>query len=245
MIQDIVTVFIKEFKEILQMRGTKRSGWINILVVIGVMGVYMPLMSGREWVTNLLNPISFAWLPLFLVIGVVADSFAGERERHTLETLLASRLPDASILLGKIAAGVVYSLGIGITSLLIGGVVANLGSLEEGFVYYPLDFLGILWTLSLLLALLMASLGTLVSLRASSVRQASQTLSLSILVFWVGIFLVTRFLPDETRVLLSGFVTPERLPMLVAMVVLGLVVADAVLISVAMLRFKRSRLILD
>ena len=245
MLQDIVTVFTRELKEILQMRGTKRSGWINVLVVIGIMGVYMPLMSGREWVTNLLNPISFAWLPLFLVIGVVADSFAGERERHTLETLLASRLPDASILLGKIAAGVIYSLGIGITSLLIGGVVANLGSLDEGFVYYPLDFLGILWGFSLLLALLMAALGTLVSLHASSVRQASQTLSLSMLVFWVGIFLVLRFLPEETLMLLNGFFTPERLPALAGALMLGLAAADAALIGVAMLRFKRARLILD
>jgi ABC-type Na+ efflux pump permease subunit len=35
---------------------------------------------------------------------MITDSIAGERERQTLETLLASRLPDRAILLGKVAA---------------------------------------------------------------------------------------------------------------------------------------------
>ena len=37
---------------------------------------------------------------------MIADGIPGERERHTLETLLASRLSDRSILLGKVMAAV-------------------------------------------------------------------------------------------------------------------------------------------
>ena len=39
-----------------------------------------------------MTTVMWMWFSLLLVINVVADSFAGERERHTLETLLASRL---------------------------------------------------------------------------------------------------------------------------------------------------------
>jgi len=245
MLQDIWTVIRKEMLEIFHMRGTRRSGWLNLLLVIGLMGVYMPLMSGREWVTNAINPISFAWLPLFLVVGVVADAFAGERERHTLETLLASRLPDRAILFGKIGAAVLYSMGISLSSLLVGGVVANLGSLSQGFVFYPLSMLGGLLVFSLFLGILMASLGVLVSLRAATVRQASQTLSMLMLVFWVVIFLAVRFLPEPLKLSLSAYLQTANLGLLAVGALAAVVVIDAVLILATMARFQRARLILD
>ncbi|HMN59362.1 MAG TPA: ABC transporter permease subunit [Anaerolinea sp.] len=245
MLQDIWTVIRKEMLEIFHMRGTRRAGWLNLLLVVGLMGVYMPLMSGREWVTNAVGPISFAWLPLFLVIGVVADGFAGERERHTLETLLASRLPDRAILFGKIGAAVLYSMGISISSLLVGGVVANLGSLNQGFVFYPLSMLGGLVVFMLFLGILVASIGLLVSLRAATVRQASQTLSMLMLVFWVVIFLGVRFLPESTKQSISAYLQNVNLGLLAAGALAVVVVIDAVLMFVAMARFQRSRLILD
>jgi ABC-2 type transport system permease protein len=245
MFQDIVTVIGKEFKEILHMRGSRRGGMLNLLIVIGLMGVYMPLMSGREWVTTTVGPISFGWLPLFLVIGVVADGFAGERERHTLETLLASRLPDQSILFGKIGAAVLYCMGISISSLVLGGIVVNLGTLDQGFVFYPAGIFGAMVLFSFLLALLMASIGALVSLRASTVRQASQTLSVSMLVLWVGIFLAIRLVPETTRASLVAAVETANLPTLAAIAAGVLVVLNVVLIGAAMARFQRAKLILD
>jgi len=244
MLQDIVTVFTRELKEILQMRGTKRSGWINVLVVIGIMGVYMPLMSGREWVTNLLNPISFAWLPLFLVIGVVADSFAGERERHTLETLLASRLPDRAILLGKMSAAVLYSFSIGISGLLVGALALNIVHPEEGIRFYPLNTFASLLALNFLAPLLLAGLGVLVSLKAQTARQAYQRISIVLLILWV--------LPN-----LALIAVPESLRSQVALQLGGLdywsilfgVIAimagvDALLVWICLKRFKRTRLAL-
>lgn len=245
MLQDIWTVIRKEMLEIFHMRGTRRAGWLNLLLVVGLMGVYMPLMSGRAWVTNAVGPISFSWLPLFLVVGVVADGFAGERERHTLETLLASRLPDRAILFGKIGAAVLYSMGISVASLLVGGVVANLVSLGQGFVFYPLTMLGGLLVFSLLLGLLMASLGVLVSLRAATVRQASQTLSMLMLVFWVVIFLGVRFLPESLRASMSAYLQHVNLGLLAAGALVVVVMIDVVLLFAVMARFQRARLILD
>jgi ABC-2 type transport system permease protein len=245
MLQDIVTVIGKEFKEILHMRGSKRGGMLNLVIVIGLMGIYMPLMTGREWVTTAVGPISFGWLPLFLVVGVVADSFAGERERHTLETLLASRLPDHAILFGKIGAAVLYCMAISISSLLLGGIVVNLGSLDQGFVFYSPEIFGGMVLFSFLLALLMASIGALVSLRASTVRQATQTLSVSMLVLWVGIFLATRLVPEGARASLIAALETASLPTLAAIAAGVLLVLDVVLIGAAMARFQRAKLILD
>ena len=52
-----------------------------------------------------------------MVSSLVADSFAGERERHTLETLLASRLPDRAILAGKLLVPVAVAWGAALLAL--------------------------------------------------------------------------------------------------------------------------------
>ena len=72
-----------------------RGGRFSLVILVGVFGVFLPLQSGAEWVQSPATVFYWGWVPLMLVGGAVADSFAGERERHTLETLLASRLPDA------------------------------------------------------------------------------------------------------------------------------------------------------
>lgn len=246
MLQDILTIVQKEFKEILHQRGSRRAGWLNIIIVVGLLGVYMPITSGREWVTNPIGLVSFSWLPLFLVMGIVADGFAGERERHTLETLLASRLTDGAILAGKITSAVLYSWGIAMASTLLGGIVANFSGGEgQGFVFYPLAWLAAAALFGLLLAVLVASVGSLISLRAGTVRQAYQQLSIGFMVLWFGLFLGIRFLPESTRLSIAAFLsTLDLLVVGVGLIVL-LVLADILLIGVCRMRFQRAKLILD
>jgi ABC-2 type transport system permease protein len=108
MINDITTIIWKEIKEIFLQRPNFRGGWAGLLVLLAVFGIFIPLQSGPAWVSSPANLAIWSWVPYLLVSGVVADSFAGERERHTLETLLASRLSDRAILFGKIGAALVY-----------------------------------------------------------------------------------------------------------------------------------------
>ena len=69
-----------------------------------------------------------------MIISFIGDAIAGERERHTLETLLASRMPDRAILLGKVIAIVLYAWGMGVLSLLpgpgVGRPVSYSGALD-------------------------------------------------------------------------------------------------------------------
>jgi ABC-2 type transport system permease protein len=241
---DILTVLRKELKEIWAMGGGGRRGWLSQLIMLGVFGIFLPLQAGREWVNSPLVLLSWAWLPYLLAASTVADSFAGERERHTLETLLASRLSDRAILFGKALAVIVYACGLAWVMLLLGLIALNLVYFGQGLIMYPWTVgLGII-VFSLLGSGLAASAGVLISLRAATARQAAQTMSLIIFVLFLPVFIV-QFLPRETQGAIFEFlqrVEPQQVA-LGAAAILG--VLDAGLIAVALARFQRARLILD
>lgn len=146
MIKDIKTVIWKEWKEVLLQqsgfqRGTGRfklgSGILGFLILLGVLGILMPLQMERKWVESPFALITYTWILMVMIMAVVADSFAGERERHTLETLLASRLSDKAILFDKMGAIVGYSWGLTIICLLLGLVSINLSHWNGELLVYP------------------------------------------------------------------------------------------------------------
>ena len=109
MITDIWTVMLKEWREYLAgasgSGGSGRGrGVVGVLLIIGPISIFLPLQLGRELFTTAAPLIvDSLFLPYLILQTIVADSFAGERERHTLETLLASRLSDRAILFGNLA----------------------------------------------------------------------------------------------------------------------------------------------
>lgn len=245
MIADIWTIVWKDWKELLLQRGTMRQGWANVLIMLLIFGIFLPLQTGAEWVRSPFVLVSWSWVPLFLVVGVIADSFAGERERHTLETLLASRMPDRPILFGKMLAAVGYAWGITMVSLLLGLVAVNVANWPGHLLLYPastgLGGAG----LSLLMAWLAAGAGVLLSLRAPSVRQVQQTLSIATMVIvWIPI-LGMNAMPAEWRTAAVQGLQSVNGMLALAVVVAGLVVLDITLTAAAMARFQRARLILD
>ena len=234
---DIWTMIWKESKDLLFQGGWKSL--IRPLFVIGFMGIYLPLQVGAEWVS--LSPIYMLlllWVPFFVVITYIGDAIAGERERHTLETLLASRISDWAILLGKIAATVLYAWGMGILSLLLGLLLVDLLRTQGNWMFYPLDLFVDAIVLILLSSVLATSAGVLVSLRVPTVRQAQQILSISTIVFVFAVTFVLRAIPANV---LSSLSYPQFL--LSAMVVLA--VLDVILLGLSLMSFQRSRLILS
>src|SRR6185312_16139957 len=139
MIGDITTVMTKEWREFFSSGGDRRSGLIVLFIIAAVLGVYLPFRMGQAWITSPFMVLSYSiYLPLILVINTIADSIAGERERHTLETLLASRLSDRAIILGKLGAVVGYSLAFSVGTSLVAIVVINLKA-GGPFQFYPSD----------------------------------------------------------------------------------------------------------
>ncbi|MCL2477336.1 ABC transporter permease subunit [Candidatus Bathycorpusculum sp.] len=64
----------------------------------------------------------YIFAPMFLIIPIMAssvlasDSFAGERERKTIEALLATPISDSELLLGKILVSFIPAMIVTIAS---------------------------------------------------------------------------------------------------------------------------------
>ncbi|MEK7407548.1 MAG: ABC transporter permease [Acidobacteriota bacterium] len=244
MIADMLTLVWKEWKEMFLNRVEWKGGlFSSIIVPLFIMGIFMPWQSGRDWVRSPAQAVVWTWLPLFLVAIFTAESFAGERERKTLESLLASRLSDRAILFGKLAAVVGYGWGMVPAATLLGVVTVSLKLGEV--VLPPAQTMIVVFVMSLLVSLLAASGGILISLRAPTVRQAGQILSLVLMSLVFVMVFGGRMIPPPWKArLAAAFAAPNLTrTALVAGAVLALI--DAVLLAAAIARFKRARLILD
>lgn len=244
MIIDIYTIVWKEILELFFQRGRLRGGWVGMLFLIAVFGIFMPLQSGRSWVESPLGLLYWSWVPFLLGSNVVADAIAGERERHTLETLLASRLSDRAILFGKIAAAITYSWGLTLVSIVLGLVTVNLAYGKGELILFPIDIGTGILVLSFLVATLAAGLGVLVSLRATTVRQAQQTFSIAFFILFIPLFLVP-ILPAEWKITITAMLSKVNLRMVPVAFAGLLILVDALLIWIASAQFKRAQLILD
>lgn len=244
MLNDILVVIWKEFKEYFMQRSGIRGGLGSLLIILGVLGVFVPLQSGEAWFTMPILPLLWTWMPVLYSLSIITDSIAGERERHTLETLLASRLPDRAILLGKMGAAVLYSFSIGIAGLLVGALALNVVHLKEGIRFYPFNTFASLVAMNFFAPLLLAGLGVLVSLKAETARQAYQRISIVLLILWVLpnilLFVVPEALRNQIGQQLGGL---DYWSILYGVIGI-LAVVDALLVWICLGRFKRSRLAL-
>ncbi len=240
MLSDIWTVMWKEWKELLFRRVVAREEAWGLLLVIGIFTLFPLLGQGRAWLESPVVLIFAWWIPIGMTGNVIADSFAGERERHTLEALLATRLSDRAILFGKIVTAASYGWGLTLLILLLQMVAINLALGNGGVLMFgPTIAVGSL-VLSLLGALLPAGLGVFFSLRASTVRSVQQMLGSA----GIGLFLIplvaSRVLPA-----LGVNLTQIDQTFNVLAVIIGLAILDAGLLLAAMRRFQRTRLVLD
>jgi len=244
MITDIFTVAWKELGEIFTFGDVRGRSKFSLIVLIVIFGIVIPLQNGREWVSSPVSAMIWAWMPFLWVSGVVADLFAGERERHTLEALLATRLSDQSILFGKLLAAMAYGFILTWVIMLVSIVTVNVSSGRNGLLFYPLPTTLAALVFSILISGLSASIGVLVSLRAGSARQAQQMMSAGMLVLFLP-FMLIRFVPVEWLGYLEGVARHISLIQIAIYVALVLVVIEAILIAIALRLFQRSRLILD
>jgi ABC-2 type transport system permease protein len=246
MTADFATVLWKEWKEIVMERSSGSAGSYRPLILIVVFGILFPFRMGPERffsVTGLLAPTFFSAI---VVTAVIADSFAGERERHTLETLLASRLSDRAILFGKIAACMAYGWLISIACIVAGAITVNVLNWHGQISIYH-DAAS--WLLLLLgpplLAGMIATAGVLVSLHSTTVRQAQQTLSVAFIVVVMGVIFGSNLLPADSRAWFARILFTWSQAELVLAAAGLLLLLDLALLAAGMARFQRARLVLD
>ncbi|MHB9034061.1 MAG: ABC transporter permease [Anaerolineae bacterium] len=243
MLVDIATVFRKEWRELLT--GGGRRSLMGIVVFGVVFGILLPLQAGLNWVKSPVYLFPAVWTSLFMATAVIADAIAGERERHTLETLLATRLHERAILLGKMAAAISYGTVISWGILLVGLLTVNLAGGAGPLAFYSLpEFAGII-LLPPLGAGMLTEVGILVALQAATVRQVQQALSLAVFFVVLLPVIIFGFLPAAARTRVEQWLTGLNFSQFLAVLSAVLLAADTALLLVALARFKRDRLILD
>jgi ABC-2 type transport system permease protein len=250
---DVLTVARKEIREIVG-GGGGRKGLIREVFFVFLFGVFFPLSQSAAWRSGAVPIVFVFMIPLFLAGPYVADTFAGERERKTLETLLATRLPDSSIYLGKILAVCTYAWAItqlillaSLVALNVAGDGSSPAAADSGWFVYPTA----VWVASLAgsyaSALLISGIGTFISLRSETVRAAHQAmmLPLFILIFGgsFGLGALWKALPPDTQASLAQWASGiSPLEGIVGFVTVVLV-ADLFLLRLGVRRFRRSKLI--
>lgn len=130
----------------------------------------------------LLAPL-YLLVPLMVATVIAADSFAGERERRTLEALLHTPASDLELLLGKIVASWVAAVAVGLAGFAVYSVVANVVAWPSiGRIFFPTR----MWVmLALWVTPAIAALGlgvmVLVSSRVNTLQAAHQVGALVVL----------------------------------------------------------------
>jgi ABC-2 type transport system permease protein len=250
MINDILTVMWKERKELFTERETMRgtlASFLGPLIMLAAMGIVAPWQVGPAWVQTPLS-IAPALFVSLMFGGMTAGSIAGERERHTLETLLASRLPDQAILFGKVAIAVCFASASALGTVLLGLVTLNTVHWGGGLLLYPPTVIVADVLCSLLTATLSATMGVFVSLRAATVRQAEQNIMAllaggSMALLW-GPILILRTVPGlEAR--FTELLKRLDLTYFILALLLVLLALDVGFLAASRHRFKRARLILE
>jgi ABC-2 type transport system permease protein len=245
MIGDIVTVAWKEWCEYLHQEGETRGGPLRGAVFVALGGAFIGWQMdpdfGRSWLTVVLT----MFIAVMFVTTVIPDAFAGERERHTLETLLASRLPDRAILLGKVTAAVSYGAGIAAAVVPPGVLAANLihGS-EDGGPWFDPGMVAAAVVVAVLGGLLIAAIGVNISLYAPTTRHAHQRLGFVILALFLLPAATIPALPAGVRGRLVMWLDTADTTLLITGALGVLTVAAVGTLAVALVRTHRTRLIL-
>jgi ABC-type Na+ efflux pump permease subunit len=137
--------------------------------------------AAREELTvgTLMKAVS---LPLFWIVAVAltpavaADSFVGEKERGTIEPLLATPVRNRELFAGKLITAVIPAvLGTWLgTAIFAGFVAVSHSAYYPPFVFADPDWVFSTLIIAPLVALLAAGIGALISTRVSSYRVAYQ-----------------------------------------------------------------------
>lgn len=179
----------------------------------------------------------YMFAPMFLILPIMvasifgADSFAGEKERKTLEALLYTPATDQELFLGKTLSALIPAIAISWISFLIYTVIVNAASWPMfGRIWFPLI---VWWPLMLwvvpAVATLALGLTVLISAKVNTFMEAYQIGGALVLI------VVAMMAGQATGVLALGIGTA---------MLIGLVfwIADIALVKLVTKAFSRSQL---
>jgi ABC-2 type transport system permease protein len=122
----IYTVLRKELIDVFGDRHSLRGPLLQAGIVLLLVGIIVPALDDSIWSSPAAPVLLFQLFPAVIASMIAADAFAGERERGTLETLLATPLPESAIFIGKTLAAVTFALSVSLLSLTCAVIVAGI-----------------------------------------------------------------------------------------------------------------------
>lgn len=227
--------------------GTAGADTDTVSIVVGTIGAerlqprwmqYFLQLSEFQQEALLAGVLKALTLPLFWIVTVAltatisADSFVGEKERETLEPLLATPIANGELFLGKLLTAVVPA----VCGTWLGIAIFGVGVWRSGNPYFPrfllsdVDWAASTFVIIPLMALMSAGVAALISTRVATYRAAYQLNGLVVLP------VITLLIP-QTMVLF--FVTPWAL----AVLAVGFAALDTLLILSAVRFFDREQLL--
>jgi len=174
----------------------------------------------------------FLIIPLMFATTIASESFAGEKERKTLEALLYSPASDAELLLGKVMAGFVPAVAISLLSFAGYILVLNIAGWPIfGRIWFPLaHWWPMMFWMTPALALLGVAVTVLISKKVNTFMGAYQT-------------------STSTVILLVALIAGQALGVFSLNVAIGMLlglaifIADAILMWAAAKAFNRKTLL--
>ena len=237
--QQILTMTLWELQRIFSCRNRVQRTWLAFIFLV-VMASIQPFILPVEFVQSPWFVLFFAILPCGGIFIWLCDSFAGERERHTLETLLLTPVSDWAIVGGKIIALLIY------TGILVGGVLCALiiGQTIITDNYPDIMWYSFIFFVTMLSYIVIINLGMMVTWSAPSLQIAQQILLYPFVGLGLGVPLVVSWLPVSLREPLMGFFLYLNQYSSSSVVFIITLIAALVSLVVVLVRFRRERLLL-
>ena len=198
---------------------------------LGLRGLTPP-QAWMVFITAQLWPPLFLLVPYMVANVIAADSFAGERERKTLEALLYTPTTDAELFVAKVLTGWLPALGVSLLGFVLFAVAINTAAWPVmGRVFFPNAtwLVLVFWVAPAFAGLGMAAM-VLISMRVSGTHEAIQLGGLLVLP------LVALIVGQVRGLVLLG-------PLLMGIVGAVVWALDAVLLRYGVRSFRRARLV--
>jgi ABC-2 type transport system permease protein len=126
--------------------------------------------------------LTFMMIPFFLMVAIInsmvtsSNSFVGEKERNTLETLLFAPISIKDLFLGKVLASLIPTLGISFAAFIVSFIVVNLITYPyfEVILYFNSTWMILMFWVIPILVLFNIILNVLISAKVKTFQEAQQ-----------------------------------------------------------------------
>lgn len=196
------------------------------------------LLGMAEDQVEIFMMLLYFFAPFFLIIPVMtssviaSDSFAGEKERKTIEVLLATPMTDGELLLGKILVSFVPSMMVTWASFLLYCATVDLLTYEMfGRLLLPnLEWVLLIFGLAPAVAMTTIGLTVMISARVKGFKEAQQISSVLVVPILIILF------AQASGVMIFGY-------LMMGALTLVLILVDVLLFRLGVKIFQRDKIL--